>query len=133
MPSFEACNWAGMHGEMKGCSWMRWRRHGWTVLTPEIFRYPLAVGRVRITPKIGVRWWSGDMANYYYGIRPREVARGAPALYTVSSVLVPDVGVNVIAPLSHRWSRWGALRYQHLPSEMADSPLVVKSSTNTFW
>jgi outer membrane protein len=95
------------------------------------YGYPFTAGRVRITPKVGVRWWSNDMADYYYGIRPGEVARGAPAVYTASSALVPEVGVNVSAPLSRRWALWGALRYQRLPSEISNSPLMSKSSAST--
>ena len=95
------------------------------------YGYPFTAGRVRITPKVGVRWWSSDLADYYYGIRPKEVAQGAPAVYVPSSALVPEVGVNVIVPLSRRWALWGALRYQHLPSSIADSPLVAKSSAGT--
>lgn len=95
------------------------------------YGYPLTAGRVRITPKVGLRWWSSDVADYYYGIRPREVARGAPAAYRASSALVPEVGVNVIAPLSRRWALWGALRYQHLPAEISNSPLVSNSSAST--
>lgn len=64
------------------------------------------------------------------GVRPREVARGAPAVYRVSSALVPEAGINVIAPLSRRWNLSGALRYQHLPSEISNSPLVSKSSAS---
>lgn len=92
--------------------------------------FPFTAGRVRITPKFDVRWWSSDMTDYY-GIRAQEVARGAPAVNAISSALVPEVGVNVIAPLSRRWAVWGALRYQHLPSAIADSPLVSKSSAST--
>ena len=95
------------------------------------YGYPIAVGRVRITPKVGVLWWSNDLADYYYGIRPVEVARGAPAIYTVSSALVPELGVNVIASLTRRWTLWGALRYQRLPAEISNSPLVSKSSAST--
>ena len=95
------------------------------------YGYPIAAGRVRITPRVGVRWWSSDLTDYYYGIRPKEVAQGAPAVYVPSSAWVPEVGVNVIAPLSRRWALWGALRYQHLPSSIADSPLVSKSSAGT--
>lgn len=95
------------------------------------YGYPIRAGRVRITPKIGVRWWSSAMADYYYGIRQSEVARGAPMAYAVSSTLVPEVGVNVLAPLNRRWVLWGALRYQRLPSEVANSPLVAKSSAST--
>jgi outer membrane protein len=95
------------------------------------YGYPFMLGRVRITPKAGVRWWSRDLANYYYGIRPREVAQGAPAAYAVSSSLLPELGVNVMAPVNRRWALWGAARYQRLPSQIADSPLVSASSTST--
>lgn len=95
------------------------------------YGYPLTLGRVRITPRVGVRWWSRDLADYYYGIRSQEVVRGAPAVYVVPGALVPEIGVNVIAPLSRRWALFGALRYQRLPSAVAESPLVSKSSAST--
>lgn len=95
------------------------------------YGYPITAGHVRITPKAGLRWWSRDMADYYYGIRAKEVAQGAPSRYDVGSALVPELGVNVIAPLSRRWALWGALRYQRLPSSIADSPLASKSSAST--
>ena len=95
------------------------------------YGYPLTAGRMRITPNGGVRWWSGTMADYYYGIRPFEVARGAPAAYAVSSALVPEVGVNVTAPLGRRWGMFGLLRHQRLPGAIANSPLVSKSSAST--
>lgn len=95
------------------------------------YGYTFMAGQVRITPKIGVQWWSSGLADYYYGISAAEVARGAPEVYTVSSALVPELGVSVIAPLSRRWVLWGAARYQHLPAQIADSPLVAKSSAST--
>lgn len=95
------------------------------------YGYPFSFGRVRVMPKVGVRWWSRDLADYYYGIRPQEVARGAPAVYAPSSALVPEIGLNVVAPLSRQWGLWGAVRYQRLPSDIADSPLVSKSSAST--
>lgn len=95
------------------------------------YGYPLRIGPTRITPSIGLRWWSHAMADYYYGIRPREVAQGAPAVYAVSGALVPELGVSVIAPLNQRWALWGAVRYQHLPATIANSPLVSKSSAST--
>ena len=97
------------------------------------YGYPLTAGRVRITPKVGVRWWSSALADYYYVIRSQEVVQGAPAIYEVSSALVPELGVNMIAPLSRKWVSWAALRYQHLPSAIADSPLVSKSSASTLF
>ncbi|MEO6801381.1 MAG: MipA/OmpV family protein [Rhodanobacter sp.] len=94
------------------------------------YGYPLKAGRMRITPQIGVRWWSRDLADYYYGIRAREVAHGAPAVHAVSSAVVPEVGINVISPLSRRWALWGVARYQRLPATISDSPLVSKSSAS---
>lgn len=78
-----------------------------------------------------MRYWSSDLADYYYGIDPREVARGAPETYVVGSVVTPEAGLNVVAPLSRRWSLWGVARYQHLPSAVARSPLVSGSSAST--
>ena len=95
------------------------------------YGYPFTAGRVRITPRIGVRWWSRDLANYYYGIRPGEVARGAPTVYAVSSALIPEAGVNVVAPLNRHWALWGVARYEHLPAVISDSPLVSQSSAST--
>lgn len=95
------------------------------------YGYPIAAGRVRITPQLGLRWWSHNLADYYYGIRAGEVARGAPAVYTIGDALVPEAGVNVVAPLGRRWSVWSLLRYQHLPAAVADSPLVARSSAST--
>lgn len=95
------------------------------------YGYPITVGRMRITPEIGARWWSRKLADYNYGIRPREVARGAPAVYAAGSALVPEAGVNLMLRLNRRWSVLGSLRYQHLPSGIANSPLVSKSNAST--
>jgi outer membrane protein len=96
-----------------------------------VYGYPFNAGRVRITPRIGVRWWSRALADYYYGIRPREVAQGAPAVFAVDSALIPELGLNLLVPLSRQWAFYGAWRYQHLPRGIADSPLVAKSTATT--
>lgn len=96
-----------------------------------VYGYPFSAGRVRLTPRIGLRWWSRAMADYYYGVRPGEVAQGAPAVYAVGSALIPEVGLNLLVPLSRQWGLYGAWRYQHLPRGIADSPLVSKSTATT--
>lgn len=95
------------------------------------YGYPFRAGRARVTPTVGVRWWSAAMADYYYGIRPFEVARGAPASYHVSSALVPEVGIDLLLPLDRRWAMFGLLRHQRLPGTIANSPLVSGSSAST--
>lgn len=95
------------------------------------YGYPLRFGKWRLTPSLGVRWWSHRLADYYYGIRPAEVADGAPGPYAVPAVLVPEAGFSATAPLGRRWMFWSALKYQQLPGAITDSPLVQRSSAST--
>jgi outer membrane protein len=95
------------------------------------YGYPLRLGKWRLTPSLGVRWWSHRLADYYYGIRPAETADGAPGPYAVPAVLVPEAGFNAVVPLGRRWMFWSALKYQHLPAAITDSPLVQRSSAST--
>lgn len=95
------------------------------------YGHPLRFGRWRITPKLGMRWWSHRLADYYYGIRASEVAKGAAGPYVASSALVPEADLNLAIPLTRRWTLWGALRYRHLPNAITDSPLVKHPSAST--
>lgn len=95
------------------------------------YGYPLQFGKWRVTPGLGVRWWSSRLADYYYGIRPSEAVNGAPAPYAVPGVLVPEASLGTMAPMGRRWTLWSALKYQRLPRAITDSPLVERSSAST--
>ncbi|TKS54857.1 MipA/OmpV family protein [Luteimonas yindakuii] len=87
------------------------------------YGYPLRVGGGVLTPIVGATWWSGDMADYYYGTLREEVARGV-ADYRPGAVTTPHAGVSFFRPLGRTWSLVGSLRYSQLPDAITDSPLV---------
>lgn len=95
------------------------------------YGYPMRFGLWRITPKLGLHWWSHRLADYYYGIDASEVANGAPGPYVAPAALVPEASINLVVPLGRRWTLWSALKYQRLPRAITDSPLVEGSSAST--
>lgn len=87
------------------------------------YAYALHWGRTTFVPGAGLRWYSRDMANYYYGTTEKEVARGVTP-YQPGSVLVPQVSLGFSRPLGERWKLMGGLNYSFLPDEISDSPFM---------
>jgi MipA family protein len=94
------------------------------------YGYPLHWGQTIVTPTVGATWLSEDMANYYYGTLPDEVARGVVD-YKPDAVTIPHVGLNVMRFLGNNWSMIAFLRYSVLPDELKDSPLLEPDSDGT--
>lgn len=94
------------------------------------YRYPLRVGGAMITPSIGVRSMSKDMANYYYGTLDEEIARGV-IRYRPGSVVIPEFGVTFAQPFARKWLFIASVEYRALPDELKDSPLVEKDADST--
>lgn len=98
------------------------------------YGYPFELGQTRLTPNIGISWQSKDMANYYYGTLPEEVARGVVD-YRPGSVTIPHVGVSFLRPLGEKWTVMGNIKYSSLPGEIRKSPLIERDtdgSTSVF-
>jgi len=91
------------------------------------YGYRVQWGRTTLIPGVGVRWMSDDMANYYYGVAPEETFAGVG--YQPDAALVPHVGVAFSHPLAGKWRLQGLLRYQFLPDELADSPLLERDAS----
>ncbi len=91
------------------------------------YGYALHWGHTTVVPGVGVRWMSGDLVDYYYGILDEEITRGVPT-YRPGSALVPQVGVGFSRPLGERWKLIGAVNYRFLPSELTDSPLMDRDT-----
>jgi len=94
------------------------------------YRYPLRAGGMMITPSIGVRSLSSDMADYYYGTLDEEIARGVMR-YRPGSVVVPDIGVTLAKPFARKWLFIASVEYRALPDELKDSPLVEQDADST--
>jgi outer membrane protein len=90
------------------------------------YGYPIRGKRIVITPNVSLRWWSENLADYYFGTRDAEVARGLPA-YAPGDALVPEIGVSAVAPLSRQWVAFGQAGYQRWPDAIRDSPLIERS------
>lgn len=87
------------------------------------YQYPIRMGATMITPSIGAKYLSDDMANYYYGTLDAEVARGAPD-YKPGGATIPEVGISVFHQMGDGWNAIGMARYEFLPDEITDSPLM---------
>ncbi|MBM0105935.1 MipA/OmpV family protein [Steroidobacter sp. S1-65] len=88
------------------------------------YSYPIRLSsRVMLTPRVGVKFLSEDLANYYYGTLQEEVERGVP-LYQPDSTVVPYVGLAAAVPFAEKWRLFGQVAYEALPSEIKDSPLI---------
>ncbi|KLJ00383.1 MipA/OmpV family protein [Luteimonas sp. FCS-9] len=94
------------------------------------YGYPLQLGSTTLVPGFGVRWMSDDLVNYYYGTLDTEVARGARA-YAPGASVVPQLNLDVVHPLTRHWRLFGALEYQFLPDEIADSPFIEPDTDGT--
>lgn len=95
------------------------------------YQYPLRLGRTRLSPWAGLRWWSADFANYYYGTLPQEVDRGAP-YYRPGAVFLPQIGFSVFAPIGRsRWTAFVFFNTAFLPARLRNSPLVGGGTTST--
>lgn len=94
------------------------------------YGYPIALGKGRLTPSLGVTWMSKDMANYYYGTLDEEVARGVVD-YKPGAVAIPQVGVQYFRPVGDNWALIASASYSLLPDEIQDSPLIEPDTDGT--
>jgi outer membrane protein len=87
-------------------------------------QWPIAAGRGRITPELGLRWWSSRLADYYYGVDADEFGDGGVSTYRPGASTLLELGVGSVYPLGTHWSLAGNLRWRVLPDALRDSPLV---------
>lgn len=93
------------------------------------YGYPFQLGKGRLTPQVGVTWQSDDMANYYYGTLPEEVARGVVD-YKPDAITTPFIGFQYFRPLGEKWSIMALGKISSLPDEIKDSPLVERDTSS---
>lgn len=86
--------------------------------------WPIAAGRGRISPEIGLRWWSSRLADYSYGVAADEYCAVGGVAYRPGASNLLDVGVSGAQPLGRHWALAGSLRWRELPGSLRDSPLV---------
>ena len=94
------------------------------------YGYPIELGQGTLTPHIGATWQSKDMANYYYGTLPEEVARGVVD-YKPGAVTTGHIGMSYFRPLGEKWTMMANVKYSSLPDEIKKSPFVEPDTDGT--
>jgi len=91
------------------------------------YRHPFQAGSWQLTPGVGVRWLSSDLADYYYGTLDEEIARGV-VRYRPGSATVPNASLTVLRPFAEKWLFIASAEYRRLPSALRDSPLIDRDA-----
>jgi outer membrane protein len=84
-----------------------------------------------LTPHIGVRWFSKDLVDYYYGVKSSEVTATRPA-YEPDDTLNYVAGLTIAIPLGERWALITDVQYELLGDEIEDSPIVDEDGISRY-
>jgi len=90
------------------------------------YLFPWQRGKWTVTPSVGVTWQSGNLTDYYYGVRPDEATPDRPA-YSPTSAYNWRAGLNVSYHWLENWYLFANGSYEGLDKTISDSPTVDKS------
>lgn len=90
------------------------------------YLYPINLDSWEFLPKVGVRWDSKDLNNYYFGVSPGESRRSGLAAYESDDSFTPYVELAVRYHVSPAWVTFVSARYEALPNAVKNSPMVNK-------
>lgn len=79
--------------------------------------------RWNLTPSVGVAYLTGNLTDYYYGVRASEAAGPRPA-YTANAAWNPFAEIGGTYHINEQWSVMGSVRLDWLDSEISSSPIV---------
>ena len=89
------------------------------------------VGSLELRPRIAARWMDSKYVDYYYGVRPEEVAAARPA-YDAKAALNLETGVRASYAFTPHQVGFLDVGTQRLGNEIADSPLVGRRTLTSF-
>ena len=87
------------------------------------FSKRFSLQKILVSPSASLIWQSGQLANYYYGVRMAEATMNRPA-YKVDSAFLVQLGLMTNYRLSEHWSVSGRIALTRLADEISDSPIV---------
>lgn len=76
-----------------------------------------------LTPSAGLIYKSGNLSDYYYGVRAKEAMFSRPE-YNTGETWNPFVRIALGYKFNKNWSSMGVLAYKWLDSNIEDSPIV---------
>ncbi|AKJ42593.1 MipA/OmpV family protein [Pragia fontium] len=93
------------------------------------YLYAFNIDNLKLTPGVGVSWYSSNFNDYYYGISGHESRRSGLEQYNAGSSWSPYAELTANYRFNPNWSAFATGRYTRLDSEVKDSPMVDKSYT----
>ena len=94
------------------------------------YKYSWRRGRLSAWPYAFIAVRSGELNDYYYGVRPQEARPGRPA-YEAKSGTGGEAGVMAAYEMGGRWRLLAGASLAWLPGTVADSPIVSQRTIPT--
>ena len=88
-----------------------------------IYNYPVNLNDWTFDFKLGNRYRSNKLIDYYYGVEDDEVRPNRSA-YQAGSAQIFFIGVDTSYQITPRWKAVMNLNFERLPNEIKNSPLV---------
>ncbi len=91
------------------------------------YLFPWQRGRWTVSPSAAFFYQSGNLTDYYYGVRPDEAAPGRPA-YSPGASYNWRAGLNVSYHWLENWHLFANLSYEWLDDNIEESPIVDRGA-----
>lgn len=96
------------------------------------YSIPLYIEKCRLAPGVGFKWLSGNLTNYYYGVKGSEV-RGDRPKYEPGETTNLYLDLSYLHVIDKKWTLFSHLTYEWLASEIRKSPIVSEDETVTLF
>ncbi|STM41922.1 putative scaffolding protein [Escherichia coli] len=94
--------------------------------------HKMQIGRLSLTPALGVLYYDENFSDYYYGISESESRRSGLASYSAQDAWVPYVSLTAKYPIGEHVVLMASAGYSELPEEITDSPMIDRNESFTF-
>lgn len=86
--------------------------------------------KLSLTPALSISWQDEALVDHYYGINASD-ATATRAQYSAGSTINTALSLTAGYPLSPKLNVFGAVRFEQLGSEIADSPIVDEDTVSS--
>ncbi len=91
------------------------------------YEAPFQIGRLGVAIRGGFQWQSSKYNQYYFGISKEESRFTGLPSYNPGSTVSPYIDVSTMYSITKNWGIFLTGRYERMPSEIKDSPMVSRS------
>lgn len=91
------------------------------------YEAPFQIGRMGVAIRGGFQWQSSKYNKYYYGISREESQYSGISSYNPDSTVSPYINATATYSITKNWGIFLTSRYERMPSEIKNSPMVSRS------